>query len=114
MRTVPEMAAASGKALAIKNSMCFMLPPYREPPYHCSAARPDLSFAVILAPLWVAHTHARARTFYHEPMGDAYRVVILGGGFGGLNAAKALKSAPAEVTLVDRRNFHLFQPLMTR
>ncbi len=45
-------------------------------------------------------------------MGDAYRVVILGGGFGGLNAAKALKSAPAQVTLVDRRNFHLFQPLM--
>ena len=45
-------------------------------------------------------------------MGEPYRIVILGGGFGGLNAAKALKSAPAEVTLVDRRNFHLFQPLM--
>jgi len=39
-------------------------------------------------------------------------VVILGGGFGGLHAAKALKDAPAEVTLVDRRNFHLFQPLL--
>ena len=45
-------------------------------------------------------------------MGDLHRVVILGGGFGGLNAAKALKSAPAEVTVLDRRNFHLFQPLM--
>jgi len=45
-------------------------------------------------------------------MGDLHRVAILGGGFSGLNAAKALKSAPAEVTLVDRRNFHLFQPLM--
>ncbi len=41
-----------------------------------------------------------------------HRVVIVGGGFGGLYAAKTLKSAPVEVTLVDRRNFHLFQPLL--
>lgn len=41
-----------------------------------------------------------------------HRVVILGGGFGGLYAAKALKRAPVEVTLLDRRNFHLFQPLL--
>ena len=40
------------------------------------------------------------------------RVVILGGGFGGLYAAKALRRAPIDVTLVDRRNFHLFQPLL--
>ncbi|MDE3181740.1 MAG: NAD(P)/FAD-dependent oxidoreductase [Acidobacteriota bacterium] len=40
------------------------------------------------------------------------RVVILGGGFGGLHAAKALKSAPVDVTLIDRRNYHLFQPLL--
>jgi NADH dehydrogenase len=40
------------------------------------------------------------------------RVVILGGGFGGLNAAKALRRAPVQVTLVDRRNHHLFQPLL--
>jgi NADH:ubiquinone reductase (H+-translocating) len=40
------------------------------------------------------------------------RVVILGGGFGGLNAAKALRHAPVQVTLVDRRNHHLFQPLL--
>jgi NADH dehydrogenase len=40
------------------------------------------------------------------------RVVILGGGFGGLNAAKALHGAPVDVTLVDRRNHHLFQPLL--
>ncbi|MEX0863857.1 MAG: NAD(P)/FAD-dependent oxidoreductase [Acidimicrobiia bacterium] len=40
------------------------------------------------------------------------RVVIVGGGFAGLNAAKALKRAPVEVTIVDRRNFHLFQPLL--
>jgi len=40
------------------------------------------------------------------------RVVIVGGGFAGLNAAMALKGAHADVTLVDRRNFHLFQPLL--
>ena len=40
------------------------------------------------------------------------RVVILGGGFGGLNAAKALRKAPVELLLVDRRNHHLFQPLL--
>src|SRR5260370_2404613 len=45
-------------------------------------------------------------------MDAKHRVVILGGGFGGLYAAKALKNAPAQVTLLDRRNFHLFQPLL--
>lgn len=39
-------------------------------------------------------------------------MVIIGGGFGGLNAAKALKRKPVRVTLLDRRNFHLFQPLL--
>lgn len=39
-------------------------------------------------------------------------VVILGGGFGGLEAARCLKSAPVRVTLVDRCNHHLFQPLL--
>jgi NADH:ubiquinone reductase (H+-translocating) len=41
-----------------------------------------------------------------------HRVLILGGGFAGLNAAQKLKRAPVDVTLVDRRNFHLFQPLL--
>jgi NADH dehydrogenase len=41
-----------------------------------------------------------------------HRIVIIGGGFGGLNAAKALKRADADVTVIDRRNFHLFQPLL--
>lgn len=45
-------------------------------------------------------------------MATAHRVLILGGGFGGLYAAKALRKAPVEVTLVDLRNFHLFQPLL--
>jgi NADH dehydrogenase len=40
-----------------------------------------------------------------------HRVVVVGGGFGGLRAVHKLRRAPVEVTLVDRRNFHLFQPL---
>jgi NADH dehydrogenase len=39
-------------------------------------------------------------------------VVIVGGGFGGLNAAKALRGAPVRVTLLDRHNYHVFQPLL--
>src|SRR5947209_16041123 len=40
------------------------------------------------------------------------RVVIVGGGFGGLAAAKALGKAPVEVILIDRTNHHVFQPLL--
>src|SRR3954469_14446277 len=40
------------------------------------------------------------------------RVFIVGGGFAGIAAAKALKNAPVQVTLVDRRNHHVFQPLL--
>ena len=39
-------------------------------------------------------------------------VVIVGGGFGGLYAARSLRRTPVRVTLVDKRNFHLFQPLL--
>src|SRR5690348_13685451 len=48
----------------------------------------------------------------HRPM-DArpHKVVVIGGGFGGLQAAVHLRRAPVEMTLIDRRNFHLFQPL---
>ncbi len=42
---------------------------------------------------------------------SVHRVVIVGGGFGGLQAALGLRSADVEITLIDRRNFHLFQPL---
>jgi len=45
-------------------------------------------------------------------MPDPHRVLILGGGFGGLYAAQALKRAPVALTIIDRRNFHLFQPLL--
>lgn len=40
------------------------------------------------------------------------RVVIVGGGFGGLSKARRLRRLPVEVTVLDRRNFHLFQPLL--
>src|SRR5437764_391540 len=40
------------------------------------------------------------------------RVVIVGAGFGGLQAARALRDAPVEVTVIDRNNHHLFQPLL--
>jgi NADH:ubiquinone reductase (H+-translocating) len=42
----------------------------------------------------------------------AKHVVIIGGGFGGISAARALKRAPIRLTMIDRRNHHLFQPLL--
>jgi NADH dehydrogenase len=45
-------------------------------------------------------------------MPDTPHVVIIGGGFGGLDAARALAGAPVRVTLLDRHNYHLFQPLL--
>ncbi len=39
-------------------------------------------------------------------------VVIIGAGFGGLTAAKKLRNAPVRITLIDRQNYHLFQPLL--
>jgi NADH dehydrogenase len=39
-------------------------------------------------------------------------VIIVGGGFGGLSAAKALRNSPVETILIDRTNYHLFQPLL--
>src|SRR6202140_3238895 len=40
------------------------------------------------------------------------RVVIVGAGFGGLNAARALAKAPVQITVIDRKNYHTFQPLL--
>src|SRR5438876_11397051 len=45
-------------------------------------------------------------------MNNPWKVVIVGGGFGGLHAAQQLKSDRVDVTLIDRRNYHLFQPLL--
>src|ERR671910_1502669 len=43
---------------------------------------------------------------------EPFRVAIIGAGFGGLEAARALARAPVEITLLDRQNHHLFQPLL--
>ena len=45
-------------------------------------------------------------------MAAKHRVIILGGGFGGLVCARTLRHADAQITLIDKRNFHLFQPLL--
>jgi NADH dehydrogenase len=55
------------------------------------------------------HPSARRRTVKDSP---AHRVVVIGGGFGGLQAVRALRGEPVQITLIDRRNFHLFQPLL--
>src|ERR1044071_3294760 len=45
-------------------------------------------------------------------MNNEPRVVIVGGGFGGLSAARGLAGAPVRVTLIDKRNYHLFRPML--
>ncbi|HWO41929.1 MAG TPA: NAD(P)/FAD-dependent oxidoreductase [Candidatus Eisenbacteria bacterium] len=57
-------------------------------------------------------TVTRSEPGRHREAPAEHHVVIVGGGFGGLYAAQALRRAPVRVTLVDRRNFHLFQPLL--
>lgn len=56
------------------------------------------------------------RTTFSSPLADRQEprphIVIIGGGFGGIHAAKTLATAPVRVTVVDKRNFHLFQPLL--
>src|SRR6202051_4276688 len=42
----------------------------------------------------------------------AHRVIIVGAGFGGLNAAEKLAKAPVQITVIDRKNYHTFQPLL--
>ena len=69
------------------------------------------------APRPASHGHSPGSLEAREiaAMSDAderHRVVVVGGGFGGLQTVRSLRRAPVEVTLVDRRNFHLFQPLL--
>jgi AcrR family transcriptional regulator len=65
-----------------------------------------------------AHDAARAAAAISAdpaaPRAGRPHVVVVGGGFGGLHAARALRKAAVDVTLVDRTNHHLFQPLSTR
>ena len=57
-----------------------------------------------------SHSHRTKTLNIHHR--NLRRVVIIGGGFGGLEAAKALRNANVRVTLLDRQNHHLFQPLL--
>ena len=60
-------------------------------------------------------SHPTSETPFRQDRADTDRqprVVIVGPGFGGLAAAKALRKSPARITLIDRRNYHLFQPLL--
>lgn len=61
-------------------------------------------------------TAVRPATTSHDPpatrSGRRPHVVVIGGGFGGLAAVRKLRKSPVDVTLIDRRNFHLFQPLL--
>jgi NADH:quinone reductase (non-electrogenic) len=55
--------------------------------------------------------HDEAPAVVDAPRPKRKRVVIIGGGFGGIAAARALRHADVEVVLIDRRNHHIFQPL---
>ncbi|MBK4164911.1 NAD(P)/FAD-dependent oxidoreductase [Corynebacterium macginleyi] len=48
----------------------------------------------------------------YRPNGSRHHVVVVGGGFGGLNTVKKLKNADVEITLIDKKNHHLFQPML--
>ena len=62
--------------------------------------------------LWVLDQRSRLDEGAEVGAQALHRVVIVGGGFGGLFATKSLAMAPVDVTLVDRHNYHLFQPLL--
>jgi NADH:ubiquinone reductase (H+-translocating) len=62
--------------------------------------------------LWVLDQRSRLDEGAEAGAQARHRVVIVGGGFGGLFASKSLAMAPVDVTLVDRHNYHLFQPLL--
>src|SRR4051812_21311296 len=67
------------------------------------------------AALWIrraAVLRTGRRGGRREPLRAGQRVVVVGGGFGGLQAVNKLRKLPVEITLIDRRNFHLFQPLV--
>lgn len=59
----------------------------------------------------LGHSRTRWQTGVVTTEPKPHRVVVIGGGFGGLQATLKLSRMPVEVTLIDRRNFHLFQPL---
>jgi NADH dehydrogenase len=73
----------------------------------CASRVPKSTDASVCAP-----TNTVPRSLFLDVSDHLPQVVIVGGGFGGLAAARALKNARAEVILIDRTNHHLFQPLL--
>jgi len=73
---------------------------------------PILGLAAGAALAVVALALARRQRTPRATLPPGQRVVVIGGGFGGLQAVDKLRRMPVEVTLIDRRNFHLFQPLV--
>src|SRR5215467_7602382 len=59
-----------------------------------------------------ASTHHEIEAQQSKVPAKVPRVVIIGAGFGGLQAAHALRNAPVDLTVIDRNNHHLFQPLL--
>jgi len=69
----------------------------------------DMSVTEIVPPPLAPIAHAPAI----RPINKTNpHIVVLGGGFGGLNFAKVMRNVPAQITLIDRQNHHLFQPLL--
>src|SRR5215470_11945811 len=60
----------------------------------------------------LAESRRAKATAVEAPRRERKRVVIIGGGFAGIAAAHALRQADAEVLMIDRRNHHIFQPLL--
>jgi NADH:ubiquinone reductase (H+-translocating) len=73
---------------------------------------PLLGLAAALVLVGVALALVRRPKTPRDKLPPGQRVVVVGGGFGGLQAVMKLRRMPVEVTLIDRRNFHLFQPLV--
>ena len=57
-------------------------------------------------------SRSRRAAFASDPPSETHRIVVVGAGFGGLEAISCLRGAPVKITVVDRRNYHLFQPLL--
>lgn len=81
-------------------------------PRRCSAARWFSSAPVLEAMMPGRDFSARIGLVRESPDAHQPRVIIIGGGFAGIAAARELRRAPAEVVLIDRKNHHLFQPLL--
>src|SRR6188768_105372 len=78
----------------------------------CSRLARLLLVGQIRAPRWVTATQIIAEMSNDVPSSTRARVVIIGCGFGGLEAARALQRAEVDITVIEKTNHHLFQPLL--